>query len=184
MKKVYIYGLVDPRNGELRYIGKTYSMQRRLWQHTSRPRNSHIGSWIKSLKNEGVSPEIFCLEEFDFNDVLSWQESERFWIETLKFYGARLTNMMGGGIGGMCHSEETKRKISQKVKGRKMPPEHGLKISAAKIGQKYKITKPHKPKKVRAYSYTIRKGIKLPECVKANMLAAWTKRKFNKLCLN
>ena len=183
MRKVYIYGLIDPRNGEIRYVGKTYNMQRRLWQHISRPRNCHIGSWIKNLKSCGVKPEIFCLEEFNFDDVLNWQESEQFWIETLKFYGARLTNLMAGGIGGMCHSQETKAKISKKVKGVKLPPEHGLKISAAKIGQKYKITKPHKPKIIRAYTYTVRKGLKLPESVKENMRMAWIKRK-ESLCLN
>ena len=65
---VYIYGLTDPRTGELRYIGKTKnSLKYRLMRHVRyRDKGSvHKNSWIGLLERDGLRPEIFVIEEVE-----------------------------------------------------------------------------------------------------------------------
>lgn len=64
---VAVYGLIDPRNGELRYVGKAVDPQKRLWIHLSIARTNRYGSlhvkhWIQSLLAVGLRPEIEVLE--------------------------------------------------------------------------------------------------------------------------
>jgi len=75
-----------------------------------------------------------------------WQDVERFWIDTLRFLGCRLTNLEDGGIRGkrmsretrekmaaskQNQSEETRRKISEAKKGVKKSEETKAKMRAA-----------------------------------------------------
>jgi len=129
----YIYTLSDPRNGEVRYVGKAFDIRERLWQHLSesRKRNTRKTAWIKSLCKIGLNPVIEILESFPAEDVSTWQDAERFWIQTLRFYGCRLTNLDAGGIGGGRACLETRRKISAHSKARIHTAETRAKISAS-----------------------------------------------------
>ncbi len=133
---VMIYGLYDPRNDELRYIGKANDLDRRLWQHINDAKNgqkTYRSDWIRSLLELNVIPAIKLLEQSTEN---AWQEDEKAWIAKIKKEGGRLTNLTEGGDGlvGYSHSEETKEKISQtniesgivppNWKGRTQSPEH------------------------------------------------------------
>ena len=95
-----IYGLTDPRNGELRYIGETIrSLQNRLVGHLadSRRKNNYCANWIKVLIRRNLRPEIFLLDEVNEND---WQFWEQWHIAYWKSLGARLVNQtIGGDIG-------------------------------------------------------------------------------------
>lgn len=44
---MYIYKLTDPRNNEVRYIGKTTNIKRRYKQHLYDKRKSHKSSWMQ-----------------------------------------------------------------------------------------------------------------------------------------
>lgn len=109
-----IYGLVDPRDNELRYVGKTIlSLNDRLTIHRTDARKGlkrHVCNWIRSLWREGLEPEIFEIESVEEN----WVEQEQFWIAYFKSLGARLTNHTIGGEGalGYRHTEESRRKMS------------------------------------------------------------------------
>lgn len=48
---IYIYGLVDPRDNQIKYIGSTNNIKKRLEAHTSRQKNdtSKRSMWIKEL---------------------------------------------------------------------------------------------------------------------------------------
>jgi len=118
-----IYGLVDPRNGELRYVGQSSRGFDRPMNHWNRKRcreaNDHCHCWIKNVLSDSLIPEIEVLQECTFEDELS--EAEIFWIAYFKAIGCRLTNATLGGEGtrgfvspmkGKKHSEETKKKIS------------------------------------------------------------------------
>ncbi len=64
---VSIYGLRDPRDGVIRYVGRTANDPRqRLRQHTGSAgvlRWMRLSEWILELRAAGVRPEIVVLEE-------------------------------------------------------------------------------------------------------------------------
>jgi hypothetical protein len=113
-----VYGLFDPRTGELRYVGKSHSGMRRPKEHLRADRlkaASHKNSWLKALLAVGRAPEIRTLAVLAGPDEVSPKE-----VELIAFYkssGARLTNMTDGGEGTTGHrkSAATRRKIAKSV---------------------------------------------------------------------
>ncbi len=74
-----IYGLVDPRDRCLRYIGKTHKRRElRLQEHIEAARvgkSSYVYNWIRELLASDNVPEIFVLERISGD--CSWEEAER-----------------------------------------------------------------------------------------------------------
>ena len=97
----YIYVLRDPRNGEVRYIGKSVNPRKRLQGHIADARSSrtkgYCGSWIKNLLRHGARPELVLLQAAG---RLVWPIAEQWWIAHYRDLGARLTNLAAGGKGG------------------------------------------------------------------------------------
>lgn len=93
---VFIYALVDPRNNELRYIGKTTRPKKRLWEHIRKSRdvNSKKNIWIQELISLEMKPLIKILEQAS---DLDWKNREIYWIKTFKNSGSHLTNLTEGG---------------------------------------------------------------------------------------
>lgn len=132
-KTTFIYGLWDPRNYQLRYIGKSDNPQERLKWHLRDAKHlvssTHVYNWIRSLLREDLEPCLEILEEVLIND---WEQSEKAWIEQCKLFGVRLTNMTDGGD-GVTMTPEIRRKIGKAntpgpMKGRKHTPETIRKI--------------------------------------------------------
>jgi hypothetical protein len=121
----FIYGLFDPRNCQLRYIGKSNNPERRLRQHITEARHSrkhrYLLGWIKQLLSEGLEPAVEVLEECT-QDI--WQESEKAWIADCKEYGLRLVNGTDGGDGPFSFTSEARENISITHKGKKFSGEH------------------------------------------------------------
>lgn len=93
----YIYALVCPETNMIRYVGKTNSLTKRLWEHVNDKHKSHKVSWIKSLRNKNLKPIIEVLEETENEkEAYRW---EIYWIEQLKVWGFDLCNLTGGGEG-------------------------------------------------------------------------------------
>lgn len=133
--KTYIYALTESINDKIRYIGKSNNPKKRYNIHTFYEKGKNYkNSWIKSLKNKGLIPNIKIIEECDKNN---WQEREIFWINFYKNAGARLTNLTNGGDGLNNPSEETKRKISENSK---------------KLWQNEEYRKKHKLERKKRYS--------------------------------
>lgn len=132
-KVVYIYGLVDPRDRKLRYIGKAHDPHRRYIQHLSvarhAKRRTYRDNWILKLLTLGLKPGLEILEECDEG---TWEESERFWIKEAMQAGLKLTNTSQGGKGGPSGDKhpfygggdkvtpETRKKMS--ISARQRPP--------------------------------------------------------------
>jgi hypothetical protein len=141
---VYIYGLYDPRGGELRYVGKTINLQARLWDHVTRAKSGEgngKSEWISELLSLNLQPEVKILEE---TDEAGWEEAEKRWIADSLDEGLDLLNVSEGGgsppdwagrkqskehirkrvearrrNNTYTQSEKTKRKISQAKQGTK-----------------------------------------------------------------
>lgn len=112
-------------------------MRRREREHHSRDdARYHRANWVKSLRNNGVRPEVAILESVSGEGETFWHESERFWIAYLKFIGCALTNCEHGGRGGVQLSEAQKLNLREKNTGKKLSEETRRKISEAGMGRK------------------------------------------------
>lgn len=121
-----IYGLADPRTGELRYIGKTIQrLSGRRVTHVThakrlyRDRKSRWAvNWIKALVDLGLKPDIFEIEVIPEGG--DWREAEMFWIEYFRALGFNLCNLRAGGEEGNYtkQSPEWIEKKASKIRGR------------------------------------------------------------------
>lgn len=127
----FIYVLKDPRTEEIRYVGKADKPENRLQHHIkgSTPR-THKECWLFSLRQSGLRPVLEVLDEVP---TTQWKFWEREYIRVFRALGFRLTNLSDGGDGqeGYHHTEETKKKISDKNRGRKDSIETKKRKSAA-----------------------------------------------------
>lgn len=122
MKQHVIYGLLDPNTKELRYVGYTSNLKKRMGGHYGRyslSHRTHKNNWLKSLLAIGQKAEAIILEERPKADDLPSAEIEM--IAYLKSIGCNLTNGTEGGDGGAPmkgkkHSEKSKQKISTSQK--------------------------------------------------------------------
>lgn len=136
-----IYGLTDPRTGQVRYVGKSTSGLKRPNQHRL-PHllklHSYKNSWIKGLLKENLTYGVRVLERFSSAESLC--EAERRWIAHGKTQGWPLTNLTDGGDGvhGYKMPEEVRRRIAQLQTGKSRAPhtvEARFKISQAHKGR-------------------------------------------------
>lgn len=115
---IYIYGLVDPRDNLIRYIGKTNNLKNRykheLCSAKLDPQKFHRNSWIKGLLDINLKPEQFIIDIVEPNE---WKFWEKHYISLYKSWGYNLTNHSNGGYGSDSVSAETKLKISNSLKG-------------------------------------------------------------------
>lgn len=108
-----IYVLKDPRDGAVRYVGKTTkTLKARLSQHKNRSSSSastRSGRWINSLKVAGISPLIEQIDEA----FGGWAARECFWISFFRDAGANLTNLTDGGEGapGLKMTSEQRARV-------------------------------------------------------------------------
>lgn len=149
----FIYGLTDPRTGDLRWVGKSDDPQRRLRGHIgSRYRDTPRGAWVRDLWALDLVPVLVLFEEVAMAD---WPVAECEWIERKRAEGCPLLNINRGGGGGdtRVHGKpDVRRKMSRSHKAsplalaacermqastRGVPktPEHRAKIGAAQVGK-------------------------------------------------
>lgn len=98
-RNVCIYGLYDPRDGIVRYVGRTSNPAARQSQHR-RPdygrQRAHrpLQQWVDGLRAESVKP---CLRELEWVPEEIWPRMECEWIAEAKFQGKTLLNLTNGG---------------------------------------------------------------------------------------
>ena len=131
-KETIIYGLIDPRTNQCRYIGKTtQKLLKRLQHHIRESKHAkhHRACWIKGLIIDGTTPEIFEIERIAIDE--NWKEAESFWISYFKFLGQKLVNRTSGGEGvdGLIHTDKSKKLMSVSHKGKILSKEHKDSIS-------------------------------------------------------
>jgi hypothetical protein len=98
------------RNNIPIYIGKSPNPKTRI--------NAHCNNFGKDVK-------MIYIDEVPTKD---WEYWEKYWIAQYKLWGFKLENITHGGNGLSFHKQESKDKISEKVKGR-VSPSKGRKMS-------------------------------------------------------
>lgn len=141
LKLTYIYALIDPRDDQVRYIGKANNPKSRYINHfnSSRDKNTHKRNWINNIRKDGYRPELLILDEVLISE---WKFWECYYISLFKTFGFKLTNSTDGGDGstfgnigtfrkgliphnkGIPRSEVTKKKISESLTGGENPSCH------------------------------------------------------------
>jgi DNA-binding CsgD family transcriptional regulator len=156
-----VYGLYDPRDGALRYIGQTVRMLKVRLQAHLNPHNlkdsRYVTRWLRILLSLNLEPsvrqlgEAYTREELDRLEVRLIQESRE--------QGALLTNIVegGGGRSGYKVSPETKLKMRVKMTGHAVSAESRSKISRANKGR---------PSKLKGYKHSQETILKYIECHK------------------
>lgn len=173
--QAYIYALVDPTTGLIRYIGKTCkSLSARLGGHKQDSINNKTRKerWIAKLLRLGVHPVIELIEIVPREN---WKEFERAWISKLRKLGFDLTNLTDGGDGtdGYIMPDEVRERIRQKVrliikehpidftpevrqkiskalKGKPKSKEHRAKLSKAQTGKPCPMAGKHHTEEAKA----------------------------------
>jgi hypothetical protein len=97
-----IYGLIDPRTDEMRYIGKAVDADKRYKGHMrdSRVRDTPVYRWIRKLFSMGMRPDMLVLSECD-----DWKSEERRLIASARKRGYSLLNVADGGDEPYCPPE-------------------------------------------------------------------------------
>jgi NUMOD3 motif-containing protein len=137
LPKVFVYGLIDPRNDALRYIGKSSGGLARPRSHacpSQLTENTHKAHWVRSVVRDGSRPKIIILMEVA--DVTRLSQVEQFFIARFRALGCPLTNATDGGEGAPGHkaSLAAREKMSRAGRGRKFTAEHRAAIAAALKG--------------------------------------------------
>ena len=99
MNKIFIYGLYEEGNEDIRYIGKTNkeNIKKRLNEHICESFReneiTHKRNWIKNVINNGGKINI---KNIEIVNEENWEEREKYWISK----HTNLTNTTTGGEGG------------------------------------------------------------------------------------
>lgn len=139
-KTTFIYALVDPRDGRIRYVGKANNPYERLRSHIMESNSSKIlctnklkKEWLLSLTAVKLRPITIVLQEVS---LLTWEQSEREWIAKTKLDFPDLLNTCIGGNGHSIHTPEAVAKIKKANTGLIRSAEAKARMSAAQKGKK------------------------------------------------
>lgn len=142
-----MYGLRDPRDGLLKYVGKSSSGLRRpnSHRHPCRQKQGHhlpVYRWVRSLERVGLTYVVDVLQECGCKEELP--DAERAHIFRLRNEGTPLLNLTDGGDGspGCIPAASTRQKMRVARLGRvgpnagKSPSEETRRKQAASLGLK------------------------------------------------
>lgn len=143
----FIYALSDPRDNQIRYIGKTDNLSRRFKMHLTEKYKSYKCNWIKSLLSINLKPNMLILESVPVDK--DWESREIYWIQFYREQGCNLTNMTDGGDQGpnctgkhLIKSAQGKQNIINALIKRNKSPENRTKVSKANKGKPHRKNTP------------------------------------------
>lgn len=130
----YIYALVDPRDNQDRYIGRTSNPKIRYRRHCRNTSGiTHKENWLRLLKRLDLQPIMVILYQTEY-----YEESLRAEIEHILWRnqsGYDLVNSTEGGEGVLNPCDETREKMSKAHKNRS--DSHRMSISSRWKGNKF-----------------------------------------------
>lgn len=146
----YIYTLSDPSTMEVRYIGQTNDIKRRLNDHISSSvnersdtYNTYKARWIRKLTNNQLLPVINIIDSCEsFEDS---NKLEKYYIDKFRTDGVKLTNSHVNDVTEF--SLETREKISNTKRGKTLEEivgEERAKELKEYYSEKTKLNNPNK----------------------------------------
>lgn len=120
-----IYSITNIRNSK-RYIGSASYYDKRIGTHVSKlNRNNHWNFYLQNAWNKNKDNFIFEVVE---KDVINLEEREQYWIDFYqscnRLFGYNLACNAVNKNKGIKRSEEFKRNLSLRNKGKKLSKEH------------------------------------------------------------
>ncbi len=79
----FVYGLFDPRDGLIRYIGLSGNPDRRIRDHRTNPLTKEMGEWLSEMFADGIACSWRCLEKSPH--MVAGYEAEKWWIKSYSF---------------------------------------------------------------------------------------------------
>ncbi len=127
-RSVFIYGLCDPLSNELRYIGKTYDIKKRLYKHLKQAKNNtknHKNAWLNGLLKQNLFPVVKILK---IASEKNWQQIEK---DLIKIYNknSTLLNILPGGEGVPRGTIPWNKNTKGKIKPNKGSFKKGVRVS-------------------------------------------------------
>lgn len=152
---IYIYGLADPRNGIIRYVGKTVNLERRIKAHLCPNRTGckHCHAWLAKLRSDGVKPSVAQLEALP--DDANWEDREVWWIAHFKANGNDLTNIMPGGEGNATYGRLGKKNSLDHIRKSSRP---GVPVRHTEEGNRKRadgVRKYYEQNKIHVFQYSM-----------------------------
>lgn len=108
--KSYVYALLCPLEGNVRYVGRSHDPAKRYKQHIALadlPKDKPLSArhrWIRELRDRDLEPELAILEVLErgegerrYQHDRRVEDAERYWIARLASKGHPLTNANGYG---------------------------------------------------------------------------------------
>ncbi len=93
----FLYGLLDPRDGALRYVGQTrVTPEARYKQHCSTSDGSRKCDWIAELRALGMKPALRVIRQCSVENL---DDEEKKAIAFMRSLGLNLLNSRPGGQG-------------------------------------------------------------------------------------
>lgn len=160
--KNIIYSITNSINGK-KYVGSALNFNKRKKDHLNRLKNGkHHSKKLQNAYNKyGKGVFEFNILEV-VNDVSFLIEAEQKWIDNLKpEYNMTLIAGLNSHL-GMKRSEETKKKISEALKGKKLSEEHKQKISKTLKGVSFSEERRVKHKEALNNSEKLKKSFNDP----------------------
>lgn len=170
-KSAGIYLIRNTINGKC-YVGQALKLQKRIkahWNNCKYPRYQHIALY-RAINKYGIENfEIKILESF--RDGFDWivrsklDELEKKYIEQYDCYNKGYNSTLGGdgGVLGLQHSEETKKKLSQIVSARmeeeRKDPNNWIKIKNIETGVEFVGSRKEASEFTGVSEYSIRSAI-------------------------
>lgn len=91
MAEYYIYALLCPDTGKVRYVGKTGSLHYRMLSHRNGFGQWPVERWKRRLFEEGKYATFRIIEEVDGRGLAKWRE--HWWIRFFLHRGQPLFNL-------------------------------------------------------------------------------------------
>ncbi len=111
-----VYALVDPRDSQVFYIGKTvHSPSSRAKSHMTDGKNSDKVAWIADLIQHGLTPSVEILESGTYTDD-ELNELEIAWIAEAREEGWPIVNIQIGGRNGRIINDCVRKNLSRAAK--------------------------------------------------------------------
>jgi hypothetical protein len=104
-----VYALIDPRDNQVRYVGKSVDVKARVRAHLNESGTTDKNQWLQELGATGREPEAVVLEQGSGE----WEHVEMKWIAYYRSMGCNLTNRTAGGFGLLDAAPQTRALLAE-----------------------------------------------------------------------